>query len=81
MQLDITKMTAKQIKNAFGNKKAQRKATQEMTVRTNLGLMINEGVAGAGKAKNKLNEVWINRTMAPKDFHKPQKASPCKSTK
>lgn len=57
--------------------KAQRKARREMQLRTNLGLMIEEGVAGAVKAKNKLNEVWIKREMAPKDFHKPQKASPC----
>ena len=59
--------------------KAQRKARREMQVRTNLGLMIKSGVDGAVKAKNKLNEVWIKREMAPKDFHKPQKASPCKS--
>ena len=60
--------------------KAQRKARREMELRTNLGVLVAAGVPGAVQAKNKLNEVWIKRTMSPKDFHKPQKATPCLKT-
>lgn len=58
-----------------------KRAQAAMRLRVNLGLLVAEGVQGAVKAKNKLNDSWSNRTMQPKQFHKKTKPSTVKLIK
>jgi hypothetical protein len=57
--------------------KSVMRARAAMALRTNLSLLVAEGVQGALKAKSKLNDTWTRRQMSPKDFHKPTKVGVC----
>lgn len=74
-----SQMSAKQFKAAFMNKAATGKAKAQMKVRSNLAVMIKDGVPGAAKAHKALNEVWTKRVGSPGEFHKGGKALPCVS--
>lgn len=74
-------LTAAEFKRMYCNKAARTKAAQQMEIRTNLGVLVKEGVQGALKAKNKLNDVWINRDMRPAKFHRKTKPTAVKITK